>query len=142
MSIPKETLLHAYRTMKTIREFEERVNAEIMNGQIPGFTHLYTGQEANAVGVCAHLDESDTIISTHRGHGHCIAKGAEVSGMMKELSVLPKAARARAAQCTSQISTKAFWAPTASLRAAPYFSRFCSSGQDPQKRQSCRVIFR
>ena len=57
MSIPKETLLHAYRTMKTIREFEERVNAEIMNGQIPGFTHLYTGQEANAVGVCAHLDE-------------------------------------------------------------------------------------
>ena len=42
MSIPKETLLHAYRTMKTIREFEERVNAEIMNGQIPGFTHLYT----------------------------------------------------------------------------------------------------
>ena len=53
MSIAKETLLHAYRTMKTIREFEERVNAEIMNGQIPGFTHLYTGQEANAVGVCA-----------------------------------------------------------------------------------------
>jgi len=85
VSIVKETLLHAYRTMKTIREFEERVNAEIMNGQIPGFTHLYTGQEANAVGVCAHLDESDTIISTHRGHGHCIAKGADVSGMMKEL---------------------------------------------------------
>ena len=79
MSIAKETLLHAYRTMRTIREFEERVNAEIMNGQIPGFTHLYTGQEANAVGVCAHLDESDTIISTHRGHGHCIAKGAETS---------------------------------------------------------------
>ena len=47
MSIPKETLLHAYRTMKTIREFEERVNAEIMNGQLPGFTHLYSGQEAN-----------------------------------------------------------------------------------------------
>jgi pyruvate dehydrogenase E1 component alpha subunit len=71
--------------MKTIREFEERVNAEIMNGQIPGFTHLYTGQEANAVGVCAHLDDQDTIISTHRGHGHCIAKGADVIGMMKEL---------------------------------------------------------
>ena len=84
MAIPKETLLHAYRRMKTIREFEERVNAEIMNGQIPGFTHLYTGQEANAVGVCAHLSDEDTIISTHRGHGHCIAKGAEV-GMMKEL---------------------------------------------------------
>ena len=85
MAIPKETLLHAYRRMKTIREFEERVNAEIMNGQIPGFTHLYTGQEANAVGVCAHLNDEDTIISTHRGHGHCIAKGAEVVGMMKEL---------------------------------------------------------
>ena len=85
MAIPKETLLDAYRRMKTIREFEERVNAEIMNGQIPGFTHLYTGQEANAVGVCAHLDDQDTIISTHRGHGHCIAKGADVIGMMKEL---------------------------------------------------------
>lgn len=85
MAIPKETLVHAYRRMKTIREFEERVNAEIMNGQIPGFTHLYTGQEANAVGVCAHLDDQDTIISTHRGHGHCIAKGADVIGMMKEL---------------------------------------------------------
>ena len=85
MPIPTQALSNAYRLMKTIREFEERVNAEIMNGQIPGFTHLYTGQEANAVGVCAHLDTGDTIISTHRGHGHCIAKGAEVSGMMKEL---------------------------------------------------------
>ena len=85
MSIPKEKLLRAYRQMKTIREFEERAHAEIMNGQIPGFTHLYTGQEANAVGVCEHLDELDTIISTHRGHGHCIAKGADVIGMMKEL---------------------------------------------------------
>ena len=85
MAIPKEKLLDAYRMMKTIREFEERVNAEIMNGQIAGFTHLYTGQEANAVGVCEHLSDNDTIISTHRGHGHCIAKGAEVIGMMKEL---------------------------------------------------------
>lgn len=85
MTIPKEKLLRAYRQMKTIREFEERTHAEIMNGQIPGFTHLYTGQEANAVGVCEHLDELDTIISTHRGHGHCIAKGADVIGMMKEL---------------------------------------------------------
>ncbi|NCF19793.1 MAG: ABC transporter substrate-binding protein [Haliea sp.] len=81
----REQLLAAYRGMKTIREFEERVHAEIMNGQIAGFTHLYTGQEANAIGVCAHLDHEDTIISTHRGHGHCIAKGADVVGMMKEL---------------------------------------------------------
>lgn len=85
MTIPKEKLLRAYRQMKTIREFEERAHAEIMNGQIAGFTHLYTGQEANAVGVCEHLSVADTIISTHRGHGHCIAKGADVIGMMKEL---------------------------------------------------------
>ncbi|MCP5130801.1 MAG: thiamine pyrophosphate-dependent dehydrogenase E1 component subunit alpha [Pseudomonadales bacterium] len=85
MTLPRETLLRAYRQMKTIREFEERAHAEIMNGQIPGFTHLYTGQEANAVGVCEHLSDADTIISTHRGHGHCIAKGADVIGMMKEL---------------------------------------------------------
>ena len=85
MSLSKEQLLRAYRQMKTIREFEERTHAEIMNGQIAGFTHLYTGQEANAVGVCEHLSDEDTIISTHRGHGHCIAKGADVVGMMKEL---------------------------------------------------------
>jgi pyruvate dehydrogenase E1 component alpha subunit len=85
VAIPKEKLMQAYQMMKTIREFEERVNAEIMNGQIAGFTHLYTGQEANAVGVCEHLSDADTIISTHRGHGHCIAKGADVIGMMKEL---------------------------------------------------------
>ena len=85
MSIPKDKLLRAYRQMKTIREFEERAHAEIMNGQIPGFTHLYTGQEANAVGVCEHLTDADAIVSTHRGHGHCIAKGADVIGMMKEL---------------------------------------------------------
>ena len=85
MSLDKEDLLRAYRRMKTIREFEERTHTEIMNGQIAGFTHLYTGQEANAVGVCEHLSDEDTIISTHRGHGHCIAKGADVIGMMAEL---------------------------------------------------------
>ncbi len=85
MGLPKEKLLRAYRQMKTIREFEERAHAEIMNGQIAGFTHLYTGQEANAVGVCEHLSGGDTIVSTHRGHGHCIARGADVTGMMKEL---------------------------------------------------------
>lgn len=85
MNMPKDSLLRAYRQMKTIREFEERVHAEIMNGQIAGFTHLYTGQEANAVGICELLSDEDTIISTHRGHGHCIAKGADVIGMMKEL---------------------------------------------------------
>lgn len=85
MGLSKDKLLRAYRQMKTIREFEERTNAEIMNGRIAGFTHLYIGQEANAVGVCEHLAGDDTIISTHRGHGHCIAHGADVIGMMKEL---------------------------------------------------------
>lgn len=85
MSLEKSHLLRAYRQMKTIREFEERTFAEIMNGQIAGFTHLYTGQEANAVGVCEHLSGADTIISTHRGHGHCIARGANVKAMMAEL---------------------------------------------------------
>jgi pyruvate dehydrogenase E1 component alpha subunit len=81
----KERLLHAYRQMKLIREFEERLHVEIATGEIPGFTHLYAGQEAVAVGVCEQLSDSDYIVSTHRGHGHCIAKGCDVGGMMKEI---------------------------------------------------------
>lgn len=83
--LPRERLLRAYRQMKTIREFEERLHVEIATGEIPGFTHLYAGQEAVAVGVCEHLDDSDYIVSTHRGHGHCIAKGCDVTGMMLEI---------------------------------------------------------
>lgn len=78
-------LKHAYTRMKTIREFEERLHIEIATGKIAGFTHLYAGQEAIAVGVCEHLSDADKIISTHRGHGHCIAKGADVPMMMKEI---------------------------------------------------------
>ena len=84
-TLSKEQLLHAYRRMKTIREFEERLHLEIQTGEIPGFTHLYSGQEAVAVGVCEHLADDDYIVSTHRGHGHCIAKGCDVIGMMKEI---------------------------------------------------------
>jgi pyruvate dehydrogenase E1 component alpha subunit len=80
-----ERLKRAYRQMKTIREFEERLHVEIATGEIPGFTHLYAGQEAVAVGVCEHLDSLDYIVSTHRGHGHCIAKGCDVDGMMLEI---------------------------------------------------------
>lgn len=83
--LSKEQLLKAYQQMKTIREFEERLHIEIQTGEIPGFTHLYAGQEAVAVGVCAHLSDSDYIVSTHRGHGHCIAKGCDVGGMMLEI---------------------------------------------------------
>lgn len=78
-------LLRAYRQMKTIREFEERLHVEITTGDIAGFTHLYSGQEAVAVGVCENLTDADKIVSTHRGHGHCIAKGCDVKGMMKEI---------------------------------------------------------
>ncbi len=83
--LTEEQLLRAYRRMKTIREFEERLNIEIQKGEIPGFTHLYAGQEAVAVGFCEHFGVDDYIVSTHRGHGHCIAKGCDVIGMMKEI---------------------------------------------------------
>jgi acetoin:2,6-dichlorophenolindophenol oxidoreductase subunit alpha len=85
MRINREQLIGAYRRMKTIREFEERLHQEIATGEIAGFTHLYAGQEAVAVGVCSHLGPTDYIVSTHRGHGHCIAKGCDVKGMMKEI---------------------------------------------------------
>ena len=85
MQHSREALLRAYRQMKVIREFEERLHTEIMTGDIAGFTHLYSGQEAVAVGVCEHLSVEDKIVSTHRGHGHCIAKGCEVKPMMKEI---------------------------------------------------------
>ena len=85
VELTPEQLRAAYRQMKTIREFEERLHVEIATGEIPGFTHLYAGQEAVAVGVCTPLTDSDYMVSTHRGHGHCIAKGCEVGGMMKEI---------------------------------------------------------
>jgi len=83
--LSKEALLDAYRTMRTIREFEERLHTEFATGEIPGFVHLYAGEEAIAAGVMAHLDENDYVASTHRGHGHSIAKGCDVKGMMFEI---------------------------------------------------------
>jgi acetoin:2,6-dichlorophenolindophenol oxidoreductase subunit alpha len=85
MEMGGDELLRAYRTMRTIREFEERLHVEFATGAIPGFVHLYAGEEAAAVGVCMHLTERDAIASTHRGHGHCIAKGCDVAGMMNEI---------------------------------------------------------
>ena len=85
MQLSKDELLTAYRTMRTIREFEERLHIEFATGDIPGFVHLYAGEEASGVGVCMHLDDRDRIASTHRGHGHCIAKGCDVDGMMAEI---------------------------------------------------------
>ena len=77
MDLNQGQLLQAYETMKTIREFEERVHVEFATGDMPGFVHLYAGEEASAAGVCMHLDDRDYIASTHRGHGHCIAKGVD-----------------------------------------------------------------
>jgi TPP-dependent pyruvate/acetoin dehydrogenase alpha subunit len=84
-ALTREQLLSAYRMMRSIREFEERVHREFATGEIPGFVHLYAGEEASAVGVCINLDGRDTIASTHRGHGHCIAKGVDVAEMMAEI---------------------------------------------------------
>ena len=83
--LTRERLLSAYRMMRAIREFEERVHAEFATGEIPGFVHLYAGEEASAVGVCSNLDDRDTIASIHRGHGHCIAKGVDIGEMMAEI---------------------------------------------------------
>ncbi|WP_376706099.1 thiamine pyrophosphate-dependent dehydrogenase E1 component subunit alpha (plasmid) [Mesorhizobium sp. ISC25] len=85
MQMSRDTLRTAYRQMRTIRAFEDAVNRAFSNGEIPGFVHLYSGQEACAVGVCMHLDDRDYIGSTHRGHGHCIAKGCDIDGMMMEI---------------------------------------------------------
>ncbi len=85
MQLTREQLLESYRRMKRIRAFEERVNQEFFQGNVPGFVHLYAGQEASAVGVGIHLEDGDWIGSTHRGHGHCIAKGCETKSMMLEI---------------------------------------------------------
>jgi acetoin:2,6-dichlorophenolindophenol oxidoreductase subunit alpha len=71
--------------MRLIREFEDTVHEEFSAGNIPGFVHLYAGEEASGVGVCLHLNDKDCIASTHRGHGHCIAKGCDPKAMMAEI---------------------------------------------------------
>lgn len=95
MALDKETLLDLYRMLVKIRTFEERVGAiyyeeklpafDIAAGPIPGEMHLYSGQEAVAAGVCAHLHPDDPVTSTHRPHGHLIAKGVDLKKMMAEI---------------------------------------------------------
>lgn len=85
MQLSRDDLTRAYRSMFTIRAFEERVTKEFALGNIPGFAHVYLGQEASGVGVCFDLTDQDQIGSTHRGHGHCIAKGCDIEGMMLEI---------------------------------------------------------
>jgi pyruvate dehydrogenase E1 component alpha subunit len=85
MDLTAEKQLDMLRTMQTIRRFEERASDDFHAGAIHGVVHSYIGQEAVAVGVCAALNRDEQIISTHRGHGHCIAKGADLKRMMAEL---------------------------------------------------------
>jgi pyruvate dehydrogenase E1 component alpha subunit len=85
MDLKQEQLLALYEKMATIRAFELKAVELFAAGQIPGFVHLYLGEEAIATGVCANLEQKDYIASTHRGHGHLIAKGGNLNFMMAEL---------------------------------------------------------
>ena len=88
MNLSRKQMLNLYRKMITIRLFEKKKKKNIdlyARGFIPGLAHLYIGEEAVAAGVCANLRKDDYITSTHRGHGHVIAKGAELKYMMAEL---------------------------------------------------------
>ncbi|MBB4833455.1 pyruvate dehydrogenase E1 component alpha subunit [Staphylococcus hominis] len=85
MKMEKEQACWIYKTMNEIRFFEEKVHKIFSDGQIPGFVHLYVGEEAVATGVMSQLTDDDYITSTHRGHGHAIAKGCDLNGMMAEI---------------------------------------------------------
>ena len=85
MNISKNESIDMYKTMLKIRKFEEVAIQGSAEGKIPGFIHLYIGEEAIATGVCSNLREDDYITSTHRGHGHIISKGADIKLMMAEL---------------------------------------------------------
>jgi 2-oxoisovalerate dehydrogenase E1 component len=85
MDLTPDDLLEMHRRMLVIRGFEQRVSALYRDGEVPGFVHLSIGQEATAVGACWPLRRDDAITSTHRGHGHCLAKGLDPKGMFAEL---------------------------------------------------------
>ena len=115
-----ERLKEVLHKMYLIRRFEEGAEESYMRGLIHGTMHLSIGQEASAVGICMPLSDDDQITSTHRGHGHCIAKGAEVSGMFAEFfgkddRLLP---RPRRLDAHRRRRKAAIWAPTASSAAA------------------------
>jgi len=80
-----EDYLRMYRQMVRIRSFEDNANQLYLSAKMPGLTHMYSGEEAVAVGICEALTDDDKITSTHRGHGHCVAKGAEFKQMFCEL---------------------------------------------------------
>ena len=85
MQLSKDKLIDAYTRMKKIRVFEETMRDEFAKGTVPAFIHLYIGQEAIASGICVELNDNDTIASTHRGHGHCLAKNSDLERMTMEI---------------------------------------------------------
>lgn len=85
MQLSKDKLIDAYTRMKKIRVFEETMRDEFAKGTVPAFIHLYIGQEAIASGICIELNDDDTIASTHRGHGHCLAKNSNLERMTMEI---------------------------------------------------------
>ena len=85
MQLSKDKLIDAYTRMKKIRVFEETIRDEFAKGTVPAFIHLYIGQEAIASGICVELNDDDTIASTHRGHGHCLAKNSNLERMTMEI---------------------------------------------------------
>lgn len=85
MSVTAERMRELYRTMLRIRRFEETVSSNFARGRMPGFTHSYIGMEGVAAGVCVGLRTTDLVTSTHRGHGHAVAKGLDISALMAEL---------------------------------------------------------
>ena len=118
----KEQAAQFYETMCTIRKFEETVKHDFLAGEIPGFTHVYIGEEAIATGVCAALRQDDVIASTHRGHGHCVAKGADVNRMMAEIFG-KKTGLCQGQRCPLRISPLECWERTALLAAATIWQR-------------------
>ncbi len=106
-----EQWMRMYRRMVMIREFEEQVNELYTRALMPGLAHLYIGEEAVAVGVCEALRGDDYITSTHRGHGHCVAKGASPDRMFAEL--LGKEA-AKAGPCILRTRRREIWGRTRS----------------------------
>jgi TPP-dependent pyruvate/acetoin dehydrogenase alpha subunit len=85
LELTRAQLFQAYRSMRTIRVFEDVLAREVAKAPMPGVLHLYCGEEASAVGVCLNLEERDRIYSTHRPHGHCIARGLDLKALMLEL---------------------------------------------------------
>ncbi|MCC7084551.1 MAG: thiamine pyrophosphate-dependent dehydrogenase E1 component subunit alpha [Pirellulales bacterium] len=83
--LSRDRLLAMYEQMRTIRVFEDTLHTLFASGEIPGFVHLYAGEEAVAVGVIGALKPDDYVSSTHRGHGHCLAKGVELNSMLAEI---------------------------------------------------------